>query len=83
MLPPGPADALWLLGFAFLLVLVLAGTLAPLWAALFYRISETSTRLDVWLVRFGRGLFVLSMIVVGTFAVGFAIVVMTRVWRLT
>lgn len=83
MLPPGPADALWLLGLAFLLVLILAGTLVPLWAALFYRISETSTRLDVWLVRFGRGLFGLSMIVVGTFAVGFAIVVMMRVWRLT
>jgi type II secretory pathway component PulF len=79
---PGPFDTLWLLGAAFLLVMILAGTLVPLWAALFYRITETSTRLERSLVQFGRGLFVMAMIIVGTFAVGFAIMVMTRVWRL-
>ena len=41
MTSPGPLDTLWVLGTAFLLILVLAGTLAPMYAALFYRRSES------------------------------------------
>lgn len=76
------ADGLWLVGTVFFVVLVLAGTLVPLWAALFFRPVDPPTRLERWLQRFGAGLLVLALVVVGAFAVGFGVVVVKRVWAL-
>ncbi len=79
----GPADALWLLGVTFFLIIVLAGTLVPLYAAIFVRLDERSARIERVLVRFGVGLLYFALFVVGGLAVGLGLAVMARVWRLT
>ena len=78
MTHPGPSDTLWVLGTAFLLILVLTGTIFPLYAAIFT--EAKTTWLDRLTRRFGVGLLMLAFFIVGGLAIGLGLMVMKKVW---